>query len=340
MFYIWGFGWYNQSINAEEEKHMSLTLEKIFEAKNRIAPYTTRTPLIRLEKLDEYLGCQVYLKAECMQITGAFKLRGAVNKIRMLTPEQLSCGIVAASSGNHGKAVAYTAKKLGAKATIVMPYTAPAIKVNAIKELGAEVVQCETSERFDVAERICRERNATMVPPYNDEDIMAGQGTAGIEILEQCPEIDTIIVPVSGGGLIGGVSTAVKGMDNSVKVYGAEPAALPRYSASLAAGKPVKVEQKKSIADALVSQMPGDQCYPYVAANVDGFFDVEDEYLLKAWKLLLTEGKIFCEPSSAITVGAVLQGLAKVKKDEKVCFLISGGSAGLDQLKVLENVTI
>ena len=137
---------------------MSLTLEKIFEAKNRIAPYTTRTPLIRLEKLDEYLGCQVYLKAECMQITGAFKLRGAVNKIRMLTPEQLSCGIVAASSGNHGKAVAYTAKKLGAKATIVMPYTAPAIKVNAIKELGAEVVQCETSERFDVAERICREK--------------------------------------------------------------------------------------------------------------------------------------------------------------------------------------
>ena len=164
---------------------MSLTLEKIFEAKNRIAPYATRTPLIRLEKLDEYLGCQVYLKAECMQITGAFKLRGAVNKIRMLTPEQLSCGIVAASSGNHGKAVAYTAKKLGAKATIVMPYTAPAIKVNAIKELGAEVVQCETSERFDVAERICREKNATMVPPYNDEDIMAGQGTAGIEILEQ-----------------------------------------------------------------------------------------------------------------------------------------------------------
>ena len=236
---------------------MSLTLEKIFEAKNRIAPYTTRTPLIRLEKLDEYLGCQVYLKAECMQITGAFKLRGAVNKIRMLTPEQLSCGIVAASSGNHGKAVAYTAKKLGAKATIVMPYTAPAIKVNAIKELGAEVVQCETSERFDVAERICREKNATMVPPYNDEEIMAGQGTAGIEILEQCPEIDTIIVPVSGGGLIGGVSTAVKGMDNSVKVYGAEPAALPRYSASLAAGKPVKIEQKKSIADALVSQMPG-----------------------------------------------------------------------------------
>lgn len=319
---------------------MSLTLEKIFEAKNRIAPYITTTPLIRMEKLDEFLGCQVYLKAECMQITGAFKLRGAVNKIKTLTPEQLSCGIVAASSGNHGKAVAYTAKKLGAKATIVMPYTAPAIKVNAIKELGAEVVQCDTSERFEVAERICKERNATMVPPFNDEDIMAGQGTSGIEIMEQCPDIDKVIVPVSGGGLIGGVSTAIKGMNSSVKVYGAEPAALPRYSASLKAGKPVKVEQKKSIADALVAQIPGDKCYPYIAKNTDGFFDVEDEYLLKAWKLLLTEGKILCEPSSAIGIGAVLQGLAKVEKDEKVCFLISGGSVGLEQLKVLEEVTL
>ena len=293
-----------------------------------------------MEKLDEFLGCQVYLKAECMQITGAFKLRGAVNKIKTLTPEQLSCGIVAASSGNHGKAVAYTAKKLGAKATIVMPYTAPAIKVNAIKELGAEVVQCDTSERFEVAERICKERNATMVPPFNDEDIMAGQGTSGIEIMEQCPDIDKVIVPVSGGGLIGGVSTAIKGMNSSVKVYGAEPAALPRYSASLKAGKPVKVEQKKSIADALVAQIPGDKCYPYIAKNTDGFFDVEDEYLLKAWKLLLTEGKILCEPSSAIGIGAVLQGLAKVEKDEKVCFLISGGSVGLEQLKVLEEVTL
>lgn len=319
---------------------MSLTLEKIFEAKNRIAPYTTKTPLIRMEKLDDILGCQVYLKAECMQITGAFKLRGAVNKIKTLTQEQLNCGIVAASSGNHGKAVAYTAKKLGIKATIVMPYTAPEIKVNAIKELGAEVVQCDTSERFEVAERLCRERNATMVPPFNDEDIMAGQGTAGIEIMEQCPEIDKVIVPVSGGGLISGVATAIKGINKAVKVYGAEPAALPRYTASLQAGKPVKVEQKKSIADALVAQIPGDICFTYVAANTDGFFDVEDTYLLKAWKLLLTEGKVLCEPSSAIGIGAVLQGLAKVNKDEKVCFLISGGSVGLGQLKVLEEAAV
>ena len=319
---------------------MSLTLEKIFEAKNRIAPYTTRTPLIRLEKLDEYLGCQVYLKAECMQITGAFKLRGAVNKIRMLTPEQLSCGIVAASSGNHGKAVAYTAKKLGAKATIVMPYTAPAIKVNAIKELGAEVVQCETSERFDVAERICREKNATMVPPYNDEEIMAGQGTAGIEILEQCPEVDKVVVPVSGGGLISGVSTAVKALRPHAKVYGAEPTALPRYSESLKAGKPVQVEQKRSVADALACSLPGDLCFPVVAANTDGVCAVEDSCTLKGMKLLLMEGKLLCEPSSAIGIGAVLQGLLPVEKEEKVCFPISGGNVGFEQLKILEDVVL
>ena len=319
---------------------MSLTLEKIFEAKNRIAPYTTRTPLIRLEKLDEYLGCQVYLKAECMQITGAFKLRGAVNKIRMLTPEQLSCGIVAASSGNHGKAVAYTAKKLGAKATIVMPYTAPAIKVNAIKELGAEVVQCETSERFDVAERICRERNATMVPPYNDEEIMAGQGTAGIEILEQCPEIDTIIVPVSGGGLIGGVSTAVKALAPRVRVFGAEPAVLPRYTESLRAGHPVQVEQKRSVADALVAQMPGDVCFPYVAANTDGFAPVADDDILRGMKLLLLDGKLLCEPSSAIGMGAALCGQLPLRRTDKVCFVISGGSVALEQLHRLEDVRL
>ena len=149
-----------------------------------------------------------------------------------------------------------------------------------------------------------------------------------------------MIVPVSGGGLISGVATAIKGINKAVNVYGAEPAALPRYTTSLQAGKPVKVEQKKSIADALVAQIPGNICFPYVAANTDEFFDVEDEYLLKAWKLLLTEGKILCEPSSAIGVGAVLQGLAKVNKDEKVCFLISGGSVGLGQLKVLEEVSI
>jgi len=316
------------------------TLDSIRAAQQRIAPYTVQTPLLRLPALDEYLGCQVYVKAECMQITGAFKLRGAMNAALSLTQEQLDRGIITASSGNHGRGIAYAAKMLGATATIVMPFTAPKVKVEAIKALGAEVIQCETSERFRVADEVCAQRGATMIPAFNAEEVMEGQGTCGLEIMEQCPELNAVVVPVSGGGLIGGVSTAVKGVAPQVKVIGAEPAALPRYSESLKAGKPVKVEQKKSIADALVAQIPGDICYPYVAANTDTVVAVEDEYLLKAMKLLLTQGKLLCEPSSAIGMGAVLQGLVTFKPEDKVCFLISGGSVSLEQLDVLKDVEI
>ena len=188
---------------------MSITLNDIQKAKERIAPYITETPLLRLHSLDAYLGCQVYAKAECMQITGAFKLRGALNKICQLTEEQLQRGIVAASSGNHGKAVAYTARMLHTKATIVMPHTAPPVKVEAIRALGAEIVQCETSQRFQIAQALCQERGAVMVPPYDDEEIMAGQGTAGLELITQCPALSRVIVPTSGGGLLSGMSTAV-----------------------------------------------------------------------------------------------------------------------------------
>ena len=236
---------------------MNMTLETIRAAHARIAPYIVRTPLLRLPALDDALGCEVYVKAECMQRTGAFKLRGAMNKILTLTDAERARGFVAASSGNHGRAVAYAAQRFGTHACIVMPETAPAVKQAAIRALGAELVLCEASERFDVAARLCAERGATMVPPFNDEAVMAGQGTVGLEILAQCPEIDTVVVPVSGGGLIGGVATAVKALAPRVRVFGAEPAALPRYTESLRAGHPVQVEQKRSIADALVAQTPG-----------------------------------------------------------------------------------
>ena len=165
---------------------MSITLNDIQKAKERIAPYITETPLLRLHSLDAYLGCQVYAKAECMQITGAFKLRGALNKICQLTEEQLQRGIVAASSGNHGKAVAYTARMLHTKATIVMPYTAPPVKVEAIRTLGAEIVQCETSQRFQIAQALCQERGAVMVPPY-EVVIARGKTQSNVEWLLALP---------------------------------------------------------------------------------------------------------------------------------------------------------
>ena len=319
---------------------MSFSMEQIMQAKERITPYIAKTPLLRLQNLDSFLGCQVYAKAECMQVTGAFKLRGAMNKMLSLSQEELACGVVAASSGNHGRGVAYAASLLGTKATIVMPHTAPPVKINAIRALGAEVVLCETSDRFQIAERIREETGAAILPPFNDEDIMAGQGTVGLEIAEQLPHADKVIVPVSGGGLISGVAAALKSVSPGTQVYGAEPALLPRYSVSLAAGAPQSVEQKHSIADALVAQIPGDKCFPQVVKYVDGFAAVEEEYILKGMKLLLTEGKLLAEPSSCIGIGAVLQGAIAVKPEEVVCFVISGGSVGLEQLRALEDVSL
>ena len=317
---------------------MPLTIREIEVARNRIAPYIIQTPLLRMKNLDQYLGCEVYSKAECMQITGSFKLRGAMNKILSLSEEELRRGIVAASSGNHGKAIAYACKKLGVKATIVLPNSVAKVKEDAIRKWGAEIVKCDVSERFEVAEKLCQERNSTLVPPFNDETVMAGQGTAGLEMLDQCPELDMVIVPTSGGGLIGGVSTAIKAVSPGTVVFGAEPAVLPRYSASLRAGKPIMVEKRKTVADALVTQIPGSICFPYVAAHTDGFADVDEEYIINGMLLLLTEGKLLCEPSSGISIGAILQGLIPVKPTDKICFFISGGSVSLEQLYQLESI--
>ena len=317
-----------------------ISIQEIRQARERIQSYIVQTPVLRMHTLDHYLNCEVYIKAENMQVTGAFKLRGALNRAFSLSREELERGLVCASSGNHGRGIAYAAKLLGTKATVVMPNTAPAVKVQAIRALGAEVVQCEASERFQVAERICEAQGATLIPPYNDEFVMAGQGTAGLELGEQLPEVNTVILPVSGGGLIGGVSAALKETLPAVRVYGAEPAALPRYSQSLAAGEPTQVPYQQTLADALVSQQPGSKCFPVVRTYVDRVVPVSDEFMLKGMKLLLTEGKILAEPSSCIGIGAVLQGLLPVDRAEKVCFVISGGSVGISQLAMLEEVVL
>lgn len=311
---------------------MSFDLNTIRAAAERIAPYIVETPMIRLPGLDRYLGCEVYGKAECMQVTGAFKYRGVMSKVLSLSKEELARGVVAASSGNHGKALSYAAKMLGIPALIVIPYGTPAVKVEAIRSLGAEIVQCEAVDRFDVAARICEERGAVMIPPYNDEFVMAGQGTAGLEIVKQKPDLDAVVVPVSGGGLISGIATAVKGLAPRIKVIGAEPAVLPRYTASLAAGEPTAVPPSRTVADALVSNRPGPLCFPFVAKNVDRFVTVDEEWIPKAQKMLLLEGKIAAEASSAIGMAAVLQGKLSFEPQQKVCFVISGGGVGAEQL--------
>ena len=311
---------------------MAITVETIREAHARIAPYIVQTPLIRLRQLDKKLGCQVYVKAECMQLTGAFKLRGAMNKVLSLTPEQLEAGIVASSSGNHGRATAYAAGLRGCKATIVVPRTAAPVKIEAIRSLGAEIILCEAPERHEVAARVCRERGAVLAHPFNDETIMAGQGTAGLEIMEQCPELTAVVSPLSGGGLLGGVATAVKGVAPDVRVYGAEPAVLPRYTESLRAGERVTVPFHSTVADALITQTPGDVTWPVIRDCVDGVVPVSEEFIRKATKLLLLEGKVLAEPASCIGIAAVMEGLLFFTPEDKVCFLLSGGNIGLEQL--------
>ena len=316
---------------------MNVTVDTIREARERISPYIFRTPVLRIPSLDRPLGCRVFVKAECMQITGAFKLRGAMNKLLSLTDEQRSHGVVAASSGNHGRALAYGAKMLGINASVVMPRTASPLKIENVRALGANVVLCDVSERFRIAEELCAQTGAVMIPPYNDEEILAGQGTAGLEIAEQCPALEPLIVPVSGGGLLGGVATAVRAMLPDARILGAEPSAVPRYSASLAAGQPVRVTRNPSAADALVSDLPGAGCFPYVRENVNGVCAVDDEFMLEGMRLLLTEGRILAEPSSAIGIGAVLQSLISVRPEENVCFLISGGNVAAETVSKILN---
>ncbi|NLW41960.1 MAG: threonine/serine dehydratase [Tissierellia bacterium] len=319
---------------------MEFGIKNIEVARERINNSIIKTPLIRVENLDEHLGFEVYLKLENMQKTGSFKFRGAMNKILSLSDEELQKGIICASSGNHGKAIAFAAKELGIPGIIVMPETAPKNKIKAIEELGARVVLCDASERFIIAEQLREENDMTMAPPFDDYDIMAGQGTCGLEIIEEVPELDYVIVPVSGGGLIGGVATAIKDRSDKTKVIGAEPKNAAAYTVSLKEGSVSTAEQLGTIADALVSVTPGVKNFPVVKEKVDDILDVSEEYILKGMKLLLLEGKILAEPSSGIGIGSILEKKIDIPKGSKVCFIISGGSVSLEQLKILDDIEI
>ena len=318
-----------------------LTLEMIRQAKERIAPYIYETPLLRLQGLDGALGCQVYVKPENMQKTNSFKIRGATNRLLTLPKEALDKGVVTASSGNHGKATAYAAKLLGAKACVVLPNTAPKVKVEGIRGYGAEVVFSEPAKRYAVCAALAEERGFTAISPFDDYELMAGQGTAGLEILEQLPDVSAVVVPIGGGGLIGGVSTAIKESKPDVRVIGVEPANVCRYTRSFAAGHPVRLpDDSSSVADGTATLFPGERNYPIVRKNVDEIVTVDEEYILKATKLLLTQGKVLAEITSCQVMGAVLQGKLKFKPEEKVVFLLSGGNIGMDQFTKFQEVTV
>jgi threonine dehydratase len=294
-----------------------------------------RTPLLPAPWLDERVGGEVRLKCENLQRAGAFKLRGAYTALARLAEAERARGVVAYSSGNHAQGVALAARLFGVKATVVMPTTAPAVKVDGARRLGAEVVMEGTTsaERQQRAEAIAAERGLPVVPAFDHPDIIAGQGTVGLEILEDWPEVETIVVPVGGGGLLSGIAAWVRSERPGVRVIGVEPAAADAMKQSIAAGAPVTIESRPTIADGLMPVRPGDLTYAHTAALVDEIVTVTDDEIREATRLLLLSGKLVVEYSGAATVAAILSGA--VPGGGRVAAVLSGGNLDPALLRAL-----
>jgi len=305
-----------------------LTLQDIQQAQARIAPYVVRTPLLRIPALDEALGYEVYLKFEGFQPIGAFKLRGAMNKALSLTQEELDRGLVCASSGNHAQGVACAAYRLGAKAIIVMPTNAPSVKVEGVKSFGGQIEFVGTlgSQREARAAQLVEENGMVNIHPYADPYVAAGQGTIGLEILEDLPDVAAVAVPIGGGGLISGISTAIKGLAPQVKTVGVEPTGAPRYALSRKAGHTLTLDQVDTIADGTRTDHSTQYNFEMIEARVDELCAADDDHIRQAMKLLMTKAKITPEPSGALPVAAALAGTLPVEKGSKVVFVLSGGN--------------
>ncbi|WP_190299973.1 threonine/serine dehydratase [Rhizobium phaseoli] len=313
------------------------TIHDIREAQERLKPHVRHTPLLRADKIEKVVGCQLYLKPETLQITGAFKIRGALNKALSLSREEIANGIIATSSGNHAQGLAYAARMLGVKAILVLPVTTPKIKIENTKALGAEVIlfDGDTAARWKRVYEIAEENRYAAVHAFEDPIVMAGQGTIGCEILQDLDDVDTVIVPVGGGGLISGIATAIKETNPSVRVIGAEPALTPKYFHSRINKERTTLPLKNTIADGLRISVPGQN--PYPERYVDEIVLVDDEHIIAGMRALAKDAKLIAEPAASIGIGALLAGSIHVKPEEKVCTVLSGGNWDLHDLAEIYN---
>jgi threonine dehydratase len=311
-----------------------VTLNDIREAQTRLRGIAVHTPLIEW-LIDQSAGTggrqRLFLKAENLQPIGAFKLRGAYNKIASLSAEERARGVISYSSGNHAQGVAYAARALGAKAIITMPTTAPAIKREATAALGAEIILAGTTgvERQLKAEELAAKYGYVIVPPFNDEKIIAGQGTVGLEILEDLPQVETVLVPVGGGGLISGVATALKLCKPEVKVIGVEPELGADAQASLRAGKIVQFPSEqvtRTIADGLRAQYVGEINFEHIRRYVDDIVTVSEDEIREAMRRLAANPKTVAEPSGAVAAAAFLFHRAELPRTRMNVAIISGGN--------------
>ncbi|MEM5275055.1 threonine/serine dehydratase [Cupriavidus taiwanensis] len=310
------------------------TIQDIREAQERLKPHIRRTPLLHAEKIEQAAGCRLYLKPETLQITGAFKIRGALNKTLSLPREEIANGIIATSSGNHAQGLAYAARMLGVKAILVLPVTTPKIKIANTEALGAEVIlfDGDTAARWKKVYEIAEKNRYAVVHAFEDPLVMAGQGTIGCEILEDLQDVDTVIIPMGGGGLISGIATAIKETRPSVRVVGAEPALTPKYYHSRLNKERTTLPLKNTIADGLRISVPGQNPYPIIERYVDQIVLVEDQHIIQGMRVLAKDAKLIAEPAASIGIGALLAGVVKVRPDEKVCAVLSGGNWDLCDL--------
>lgn len=309
-----------------------VTIDAIRAAAGRIASIARRTPLLDVSPA---AGRPLHLKCENLQRTGAFKIRGGFNLISQLAEAgEVASGVITYSSGNHAQAVACSAQTLGLPAVVVMPTTAPAVKVEGTRALGAEVMFEGTTsvERRARAEAVARERDLTIIPPFDHPEIIAGQGTVGLEIVDDLPDVATVYVPIGGGGLASGVAAAVKALRPDARVIGVEPAGAAGMLRSVEAGGPVTLDRVESVADGLIPIRPGDLTYAHAAALIDRIVTVEDDAIVGAVRWLAARAHLVVEPSGAATVAAVLAAAGADGKGGATVAVLSGGNIAPDVL--------
>ena len=307
-------------------------LEDIKRARTVIDGVVTSTPVLSAGAISRWTGTRVLLKAENLQRTGAFKLRGATNRMSTLSDEERARGVVAASAGNHAQGVALAATALGVSSRVYMPVDAPLAKQVATADYGAEVVLAgETFEESFAAARADPE-GRVLVPPFDDEAIIAGQGTIGLELLEQVPEADVVVVPLGGGGLLSGIAIVIKALRPDIRVIGVQASGCAAWGPSLAAGRPVEIERGTTIADGIAVQRPGDITFPLIQQFVDEVVEVTEDEICRAVVVLLERSKLMVEGAGAAGLAAVLAG--KITGRQAVCVL-SGGNLDAGMLQVI-----
>ncbi len=294
---------------TELKRELSISLDDVVAARERLRGAIYYSPCPHSQMLSVLTGQQIYLKLENLQMTGSFKERGALNRITMLTPEQAARGVVAASAGNHAQGVAYHATKRGIRALIVMPLATPLVKVTATRGFGAEVVLhgANYDEACEEATRLCAAEGMTFIHPFDDAMVMAGQGTIGLELLEQVPQLEAVVVPIGGGGLIGGIACAIKESCPEIRVIGVQASRLPSMIAAVESHRPVTVEPATTIADGIAVRRAGNVTLPVVERYVDEIVTVDEDEIASAILMLLEREKTLAEGAGAAALAAMLQ---------------------------------